>query len=181
VVEAVFKATVFELARTGYAALRVEDVAARAKVNKTTIYRRWPQKRDLVAATFQALVKPEAVVPTGSLERDLHAALKSVVAYASSPAGRAAARVMLGSHNDPEVDAIASEVRAQIRAEHAKIFQRAIDAGQLPKKTSIDLVQQIIFMPVLMRALVFHEPVDDTVIRDIVALVLEGAKSTARR
>jgi AcrR family transcriptional regulator len=177
VIEAVFEATGAELADNGYAALRMEDVAERAGVNKTTVYRRWPTKKDLVVAALKSMTRPAMVVPTGSIERDLLAALKNVVAYATSPAGRAAARVMLGAHNDPEVDKIAAEVRHGIRAEHARIFQRAIDAGQLPKDTSIELLQQIIFMPILMRALIFKEPVDESVMKDIIAVVLEGAKT----
>jgi AcrR family transcriptional regulator len=177
VIEAVFEATGAELAANGYAALRVEDVAERAGVNKTTIYRRWPQKKDLVVAALKSMTRPHPVAPTGSIDRDLLAALKNVVAYATSPAGRAAARVMLGAHNDPEVDKIAAEVRHEIRAEHARIFQRAIDAGQLPPDTSIDLIQQIVFMPILMRALIFKEPVDESVMKDIISVVLEGAKA----
>jgi len=181
VVEAVFDATTAELGDKGYGALRIEDVAARAGVNKTTVYRRWPTKKDLVVATIRATVKPHAVAPTGSIERDLLQALRNVVAYATSPSGRAAARIMLGAHHDPEVDAVAAEVRAEIRAAHAKIFERAIEAGQLPRGTSVELAQQVVFMPILMRALVFHEPVDESVMRGVISLVLEGAKATARR
>ncbi len=177
VIEAVFEATGAELADKGYAALRVEDVAERAGVNKTTVYRRWPTKKDLVVGALQSMTRPHVEPPTGSIELDLLAALKNVVAYAESPAGRAAARVMLGAHNDPEVDNIAAEVRREIRVVHARIFQRAIDAGQLPKETSIELIQQIVFMPILMRALIFKEPVDESVMKDIIAVVLEGAKS----
>jgi AcrR family transcriptional regulator len=39
------EATAEELSRVGYAAMRVEDVAARSGVHKTTIYRRWPPSR----------------------------------------------------------------------------------------------------------------------------------------
>jgi len=177
VIEAVFEATGAELADKGYAALRMEDVSARAGVNKTTVYRRWPTKKDLVVAAMKSMTLPPHVSPTGSIERDLLTALKNVVAYATSPAGRAAARIMLGAHNDPEVDRIAAEVRHDIRAEHARIFHRAIDAGQLPKDTSIELIQQIVFMPILMRALIFKEPVDESVMKDIIAVVLEGAKT----
>ena len=50
VVQEVLTATAEELGRSGYAALRIEDVAERAGVNKTTIYRRWPTKAALVKA-----------------------------------------------------------------------------------------------------------------------------------
>ena len=55
----------------GYASLRVEDVAARAGVNKTTIYRRWPAKSDLVIAALDALRDQTQIDPdTGSLREE---------------------------------------------------------------------------------------------------------------
>lgn len=56
VVHRVVSATADELSRVGYAALRVEDVAARSGVHKTTIYRRWPTKTELVAATIMMMI-----------------------------------------------------------------------------------------------------------------------------
>ena len=53
VVSDVLIATAEELTRVGYAAFRVEDVAARSGVNKTTIYRRWPTKPELVTAAVR--------------------------------------------------------------------------------------------------------------------------------
>ena len=49
---AVLRATAEELGRVGFAALRIEDVALRSGVNKTTIYRRWPTKQELVRASL---------------------------------------------------------------------------------------------------------------------------------
>ncbi len=43
----------FELfAERGYGGLSIEEVSARAGVNKTTVYRRWPTKIDLLRAAF---------------------------------------------------------------------------------------------------------------------------------
>lgn len=49
-------ATADELRRAGYTALRVEDVAAPSGVHKTTIYRRWPTKAELLAATIATMM-----------------------------------------------------------------------------------------------------------------------------
>src|SRR5688572_4371387 len=78
VVERVLTATGEELSRAGYAALRVEDVAARSGVNKTTIYRRWPNKAELVAAALREMTTQPAAIDTGSLRDDLRASLLEV-------------------------------------------------------------------------------------------------------
>src|SRR4051812_24400455 len=73
VVADVLRTTLEIIGEHGFAGLRVEDVAARAKVNKTTIYRRWPARGDLVIAALTELSTPPTAVETGRLECDLHA------------------------------------------------------------------------------------------------------------
>src|SRR5690349_6416286 len=69
VVERVLLASAEVLGEVGYAAFRVEDVAARSGVNKTTIYRRWPTRPELVAATMRR-IKPTAEGVRGSSLRE---------------------------------------------------------------------------------------------------------------
>ena len=64
VVATVLRTTLEVLGQQGYAGLRIEDVAARAGVNKTTIYRRWPTKEDLIAAAIETLVANEVEWPS---------------------------------------------------------------------------------------------------------------------
>ena len=49
---AILATTFAQLVAVGYAGLSIETVAAEAGVGKTTIYRRWPSKRDLVVAAL---------------------------------------------------------------------------------------------------------------------------------
>ncbi len=68
---AIREATSALLSEVGYARLTVEGVAARSGVAKTTIYRRWPSKAELV---FGAIVHPAELGPpsdTGSFREDL--------------------------------------------------------------------------------------------------------------
>src|SRR5687768_8286802 len=74
VVRRVLEAAFVELAHSGYAGCRMESVAARAGVNKTTIYRRWPNRVALVSALGERMRTPlrESPLPdTGKLENDL--------------------------------------------------------------------------------------------------------------
>jgi AcrR family transcriptional regulator len=70
VVRRVLQAALEELSTHGYAALRMEDVATRAGVNKTTIYRRWPTKEELVRNLLVSLAEKSRAElrDTGSLE-----------------------------------------------------------------------------------------------------------------
>src|SRR5271168_3505369 len=68
------------LADRGLAAMSIEEVAARAGVGKTTIYRRWPSKGLLALDAFVTSFREEQPLPdTGTLRGDLLAALHAWV------------------------------------------------------------------------------------------------------
>jgi AcrR family transcriptional regulator len=68
-----------ELTETGYDDLTIDAVATRAGTSRAVLYRRWPNKQDLVLATLLDHVKSDPVpVPnTGSLRGDVVALLKA--------------------------------------------------------------------------------------------------------
>src|ERR1700678_756573 len=115
------------LAEIGYDRLSIDAVAARARASKTTIYRRWSGKAELVADAISSLRKPGAVPDTGSLRGDLEAMARS----SDSPDIRFDAQLVLGLvtalARDPELRQIIREQflgRGGIRL--SQIFQRAV-------------------------------------------------------
>src|SRR5882672_8326758 len=96
VVAEVLSATLELFAEHGYAGLSVEAVALHAGVNKTTIYRRWPTKVDLLGAALFSLRDEEPEPPnTGSLREDLFTVLQRFVARIETPRHRAIAHAFL--------------------------------------------------------------------------------------
>src|ERR1700733_10967412 len=51
--QAILQAALDELGEVGYGTFRIESVAARAGVGKSTIYRHWPDKLALIADAFE--------------------------------------------------------------------------------------------------------------------------------
>src|ERR1044072_4099257 len=79
--ERILEAALAMLADIGYAQLRLDALAARAGVAKTTILRRWPSKAAVAAAAVQRLALQTAEVPdSGDLREDLQALLSNAVA-----------------------------------------------------------------------------------------------------
>ena len=67
------------LQQHGYERLTVEAVATEARASKSTMYRRWPSKADLVLAAFIEGTRESSIPPrTGSLRGDLIAIGTSV-------------------------------------------------------------------------------------------------------
>ncbi len=76
--KAIIDAALELLAEEGYQGLSIEAVAARAGVGKTTIYRRWPSKEELVMEAIRHVQVDVSFVDTGNFRNDLVALLKTV-------------------------------------------------------------------------------------------------------
>ena len=177
VVDKVMRATLRELGHVGYAALRVEDVAARSGVNKTTVYRRWPTKAELVAAALEREMRALPPVDTGSLRGDLRTSLLSVVQM--GPTARGLLRVVLAERTEPAVDAITRRLRDELRRARIEMVKRGIERGELARGVDPELVVDLISAP-LHRALMFDEPMRARDIDRILDVILAGAAACAK-
>ena len=77
---AILSAVIGLLGEAGYEAMTMDAVAARAHASKTTIYRRWPGKAELVHAAVDAHIagRVPGTHDTGSLRGDLLAVMQAV-------------------------------------------------------------------------------------------------------
>lgn len=181
VVSEVLRATLEEIGRIGYEALRFEDVASRSGVNKTTIYRRWPTKVELVSAALREFVSAPEQPETGSLQTDLVALLRLTASRAQSNMGRGILRMLQVERTHPEVDAVKRHLRAEHIQTRRAIVDRAIARGELPAETDAELVVELVFAPILRRCIDGPFPADHAFIEATVAVVVAGAKSGAAR
>ena len=162
----------------GYAALRVEDVAQHAGVNKTTIYRRWPTKSDLVSAALRREGDAcEAAPDTGSVREDLLILLRRLVEHGKSPM----LRVMMAEMTHPEVRAIGNGLRHNFESGWVTVVARGMGRGELPPETSPLLVTEIITAAVVRRMIRGEEQPDEGFCESVVDLVLAGAMGLTRR
>ena len=108
----VLAATQELLAEGGYDALRVDDVATRAGVHKTTVYRRWPTKAALVMAVLDSRSAERVPVPdTGSLEGDLRQFARSIVGNLTTAGGPRLTRTLVtAADSSPELRSAAADV-----------------------------------------------------------------------
>jgi AcrR family transcriptional regulator len=182
VVTAVLRAAMDELSRTGYAALRVEDVAARAGVNKTTVYRRWPTKIELAGAAIRTFAGNEEPMPdTGTVRGDLLALVQRIVAFVRTPEGDIFTRLVIAEHGEPDVDRLARSLRDAFMVRRAEVITRAQARGELPADIDARVLLDAIFIPVTMRILRYREDVDVATTEAFVDLALTGAKHGAGR
>jgi len=176
VVSEVLSATLEEFATQGYAGFSVEAVALRAGVNKTTIYRRWPAKADLVGAALASLRDDDPEPPdSGTLREDLLQVLKHWAAQMVTPRRRAIMQSLVVANTDPEMQAIVRRMRAERPAIPQVVFERAFKRRELPRGSDTDLIAAALLGPLHSRTAWKREPVDDAFVRSLVELVVAGA------
>lgn len=180
VVATVLQTTLEVLGRNGYSGLRVEEVAARAGVNKTTVYRRWPTRNDLVVAALTQLVAPPHAADTGRLEDDLVAMFMTATTLRATPAGRGVIRALISERGDPEVDRVCGAVRESHRMPARVLLEQARRRGELPRRADLELLLDVLTGAVYSRLRECPEPLDAAWVRRVVRLVLSGASAATR-
>lgn len=180
---AVLAATADVLAEVGYDALGVDAVAARAGVHKTTVYRRWPTKAELVAEAVRERSLRHVPIPdTGTLAGDLRALARAVAATIGSEVGGHLTRALVAAATtSPEVAARTGPFWAERLGWAATVVERAIDRGELPAGSDPNLVVEALIGPLYVRLLLTGEPVDAAVADRVAALVTAGAATAGPR
>ncbi|QFG24559.1 TetR/AcrR family transcriptional regulator [Actinomadura sp. WMMB 499] len=179
--QAVIDATLAELSETGYTALRIDAVAERAGVNKSTIYRRWGDKAGLVSDALIERRSDLAPPPdTGSLRGDVLELLKGIRLGLRTPWIAALVR-----EAGPRTDRNAELYRlldafwpARYKASR-EMFARSVERGELPAGTDLDLLIEVISGPLYFRWLMLGEELDDAHLERLAEFVLTGARATA--
>jgi AcrR family transcriptional regulator len=174
-VATVLRSTLEVLGERGFVGLRIEDVAARAGVNKTTVYRRWPSRTDLVIAALTALATPPTAVETGRLECDLHATFMTATTLPSTRVGRGVIRALIAERGDPEVERVVRVVKERHRAPARTLLEHARRRGDLPRRIDIELLLDVLTGTIHGRLRDCPRPLDALWVRRVVRLVLAGA------
>lgn len=181
--ESVLAATIEALVEVGYDALSVEDVARRAGVHKTTVYRRWPTRAALVAEATRDRSQQVIPVPdTGTLLGDLRQLARDVVASLTTEVGaRLAHTIVVTAGESAEVSEVAHAYWAERLALTAVVVERAIARGEVAPGTDPGLVVETLVGPLFVRLLLTGEPLDAGFADAAAELVAAGVTTSSRR
>jgi AcrR family transcriptional regulator len=163
VAESVFAAAIAELSARDYAHISVESIAARAGVHKTTVYRRWGSKAEIIRQALAGAASVNILVPdTGSVDDELRALARAVQAVLSAPEGAAVTRALIvGGLASPEIAGLMSQFWAGRLAAITVIVDRATQRGQLPAGTDPAALMHAMAAPLYYALLVTRVPVTE--------------------
>ncbi len=149
------------------------EVARRAGVPKSTVYRRWTSKNALLTAALHDLQPPDPPVPdTGSLQGDLVELVRSRI-EALVDHQDAMIRIAIEARDEPELlAAVAAEIQRRRHA-YDPVFERAVTRGELASDADIDMILDAVVGPLWGR-MVSRRPLDVTVAEEVVDQALYG-------
>ncbi len=151
-----------ELAAVGYASFSVDGVAKRAGVNKTTVYRRWRNRENLLLEAMLERGREQVPIPdTGSLRSDLIAYGKAIVAGVQAPEIAAGVRAVasIGDPDSPITNASRSFWAARLELA-SQIVDRAIARNEIPPGVDPHVVVEAIVAPIYFRLLLSRDKLD---------------------
>jgi AcrR family transcriptional regulator len=172
---AILQATLDLFGEVGFEALTIEGVAERAGIGKTTVYRRWTSKEELVCAAVGTLSAEIHLPDTGSTRDDLVGLVRQMIRLLTSePTGRVlphmAGEVTSGS---PVGRTYVRTVLEPRRGIIGGAIRRGVERGELRDDLDPELAIDQIIGPVIVRRLLGGP--NQTPPRDLAERVVDGA------
>ncbi|NED15604.1 TetR/AcrR family transcriptional regulator [Streptomyces sp. SID9124] len=161
--EAVLRAAGDALAEHGFDRLDLADVARRAEVGKTTVYRRWSSPTGLIADLLDDMAEQSSPrARTGSLDGDLRANAHLVLRTLTDPRQGALFRSVIAAATcDPRTAQALHRFYAIRVEEWAGCVTDAVERGELPAGTDADEVVRAVSAPLYYRLLASGDPLDE--------------------
>ncbi|GGY87882.1 TetR/AcrR family transcriptional regulator [Streptomyces poonensis] len=186
---AILAATRAALVELGWSRLTLSDVAFRAGVAKTTLYRRWAGKNELVVDAVAELFDELELPDRGSLAADVEGVVLQFAAILDRPEARSG---LMGAVAEAARDDVLRErIRASIVERQKRLVvegrARAQERGELPYEEdprtaarTVDLIFDLVAGAVVHRALVSSEPVDADWAVSLTQVLLLGIAGAAQ-
>jgi AcrR family transcriptional regulator len=157
----------------GFAGASVDEIARRSGVAKTTIYRHWPTRGDLLRDACSSIGTPQEVPDTGNFAEDVTVLLTGLARLLRTAKWTSVLpSVIDAAERDPDIAAVYSRLQEGYSAPFKLIIQRAMQRGDLAKTTDVDLLVAAFTGPLFYRRWFSREPLTSRFAKQIVGLVL---------
>ncbi|MET9685189.1 TetR/AcrR family transcriptional regulator [Streptomyces coeruleorubidus] len=185
---AILAATREALVELGWSKLTLGDVATRAGVAKTTLYRRWAGKNELVVDAVAELFDELELPDSGSLAADIEGVVLQFAAILARPEAKSGLMAVVAEATRD--DALRERIRASVVDRQKRLVlegrSRAQVRGELPPEPdpatasrTADLIFDMVAGAVVHRTLVSGEPVDEAWVRGFTLVLLRGLAAGA--
>lgn len=177
---AIATAALAVLAESGFEGVTVEAVAARAGVARSTVYRRFPGKPELLITVLAHSCQAAVADPdTGTVVADLETlALGLQHALSQTDLGRALPAVIAASACHPDVAAAHKAFVTHRRRVLLAAVRRGIERGEVAADVDPDTLADLVVGPIFHRRFTGPRPATEAWIREIVARAVRACAPT---
>jgi AcrR family transcriptional regulator len=171
----VLSAAIDLLAERGYSGFSVEAVVERSGVAKTTLYRHWRTRNDLLAAAVAELRGRGPLPDTGSVRQDLLDLLAQWVQAARTPQwNRCMPALVEAAAYNPELAEMIASLTLQMLGQIETLLRRGIERGELRHDLDPQLAASALIGPIVFRRLLLHEGPTIQRVSAVIDLWLQG-------
>jgi AcrR family transcriptional regulator len=173
--EDVVLAVLDTLKSKGYRHVTIERIAKTVRRARTSLYRRWPSKRHLVAYAVVSTLEAEPAPDSGSLRQDLICAVDTLRRAFSGPLGQALPGLVADMAHDLELARIIrGEVLIRRRTSMRNAILRGIARAEIRRGIHIDVLIDQLTAPCYFRVLLSHARITRSFIETVVDYALRG-------
>jgi TetR/AcrR family transcriptional regulator, regulator of autoinduction and epiphytic fitness len=165
----VLEATLDLLAQHGYGAVTIEAVAARSGVAKSTIYRHWPGKVELILDAFHELKPPLAPPAEGDVRETVISVLENLARVVDKSTWSMCLPSLIdAAAHDPEARKLHGKISTEGRRSLVDLLATGVERGELPADLDPELMAEALVGPILLRRLMSLPPFDPAQVRVLV-------------
>lgn len=156
--------------REGRSRFSVAEVAERALVHRTTVYRWWPTPTDLLREALTRHGGRLVLTDTGSWAGDVAAALESLAGFLADPV-ELALTAAFAAGDDPPGNAVQVEYWRPVVEQLHRLVHRALDRGEIRTDVDPATVALLLTGPVTTYALAFRRSPPTDVLTELASAV----------
>lgn len=170
---AALAATSALLFERGYSGVSVDEVARRSGVAKTTIYRHWPSRTDLLRDACANIGTPQTAPDLGSLRADVAALMGALAeALTTAPWTSVLPSIVDAGERDPDMAEMYRRLQQGYSAPFEAAIRRGIARGELPADTDVAALAAALIGPLFFRRWFAREPLTEGFVAEIVRIVV---------
>ena len=168
--QAIRNAAVTLMHEVGFDRTTMDEIAVRAKVSKTTVYRRWKNKQELISdvvAEHSSYSIPS--IDTGSLRGDLIELISAHIDQLNGPEGALMMGLMTSAQRDPEIAKLVMECAPSDQDPQVdQLIERALKRGDISKNANFELIAESVSAIIMHRLLITRQTVNRKYIEALV-------------
>ncbi|MFV9636062.1 TetR/AcrR family transcriptional regulator [Mycobacterium neumannii] len=174
----ILRAALDEFAEVGYAGFRMESVAGRARVGRSTLYRHWPDRTALIADALETLnVQPDPgrQAPTGTAREQVQILLEHLAGALSDSAVSACIPALVhAAETEPDIRRFFHEYSALRRRRLTATIASGVGDGQFPARIDPEAASVALSGALFYRRLATDEAAEPKFLSALIDTVLGG-------